>query len=171
MTSASACASGQGAYIRPAGAHISAATLSSTAPSPRLAARLHAHGIIPTFGLRYPGGGSQNLLQAFTPRHAASPLASLQRLAVLSERGLIDALQLEMSVAVRLAGALRQRNLDTLSAIFRPAASSRSSSRAASRACADPRGSLRAATTTSERQSQDRRRVTHAARPCRSRVL
>ena len=102
----------------PAGAHISAADAFIHGPVAALSRGLHAHGIIPTFGLRYPGGGSQNLLQAFTARHAASPLASLQRLAALSERGLIDALQLEMSVAVRLAGELRQRNLDTLSAIF-----------------------------------------------------
>ena len=102
----------------PAGAHVSAGDDFIHGPVAMLSRRLHAAGIIPSFGLRYPGGGKENLLQAFTPRHAVSPLDSLQRLAAMSQRGLIDALQLEMSVAVRLAGELRERNLDTLTAIF-----------------------------------------------------
>ncbi|HUN57999.1 MAG TPA: hypothetical protein VMU41_07780 [Candidatus Binataceae bacterium] len=102
----------------PAGAHVSAADAFIHGPVAALCRSLHNAGITPSFGLRYPGGGKENLLQAFTPRHAASELNSLQRLASMAERGLIDALQLEMSVAVRLAGELRNRNLDTLSAIF-----------------------------------------------------
>jgi hypothetical protein len=102
----------------PVGAHISACDAFIHGPVATLSRHLHAAGIIPSFGLRYPGGGKENLLQAFTSRHAASPLDSLRRLAAMAHDGLIDALQLEMSVAVRLAGELRKRNLDALSAIF-----------------------------------------------------
>jgi hypothetical protein len=108
----------------PTGAHISACDDFINGPVAVLADRLHAAGILPSYGLRYPGGGGQNLLQAFTPRHEASQLASLQRLAAIARDGLIDALQLEMSVAVRLPGELRERNLDVLGGIFsRPLAS------------------------------------------------
>ena len=55
----------------PAGAHISACDDFIHGPVAALANGLRAAGILPTFGLRYPGGGSQNLLQAFTPRHEA----------------------------------------------------------------------------------------------------
>lgn len=102
----------------PAGAHISACDDFINGQVAALADRLHAAGILPSFGLRYPGGGSQNLLQAFTPRHEASPLPSLQRLAANARDGLIDALQLEMSVAVRLPGELRECNLDAIGGIF-----------------------------------------------------
>ena len=102
----------------PAGAHVSAGDDFIHGPVAALARRLHAAGIIPTFGLRYPGGASQNLLQAFTPRHADSPLDPLKRLAALAASGVIDALQLEMSVAIRLAGELRMRNLNALSEVF-----------------------------------------------------
>jgi hypothetical protein len=102
----------------PIGAHVSACDDFIHGPVAELSHQLNAAGIIPSYGLRYPGGGKENLLQAFTPRHALSPLHSLQKLAAMAQRGLIDALQLEMSVAVRLAGELRTRNLDTLSAIF-----------------------------------------------------
>jgi len=102
----------------PAGAHVSASDEFINGPVAALAARLSAAGIIPTFGLRYPGGASQNLLQAFTERHAASEIEPLRRLAGLAARGTIDALQLEMSVAVRLAGAIRARGLEALTEIF-----------------------------------------------------
>jgi len=102
----------------PAGAHVSACDDFIHGPVAALAQRLRSAGIIPTFGLRYPGGASQNLLQAFTQRHAGSPIEPLRRLADYAARGVIDALQLEMSVAVRLAGELRMRNLDALSEVF-----------------------------------------------------
>src|SRR5271168_1199940 len=86
----------------PAGAHVSASDEFINGTVAALFVRLGAAGIIPTFGLRYPGGASQNLLQAFTERHAASEIDALRRLARLGARGVIDALQLEMSVAVRL---------------------------------------------------------------------
>ncbi|MGA2409209.1 MAG: hypothetical protein ABSG46_02330 [Candidatus Binataceae bacterium] len=102
----------------PAGAHISACDAFIHGPVTTLTRRLQSAGIIPSFGLRYPGGARQNLLQAFTQRHSDSPLDSLQRLADYAARGVIDALQLEMSIAVRLAGELRMRNLDVLSEVF-----------------------------------------------------
>jgi hypothetical protein len=110
---------GNGMLRPPAGAHVSASNEFIHGPVAALFARLDAAGIIPTFGLRYPGGASQNLLQAFTERHAASEVEALRRLARFAARGVVDALQLEMSVAVRLAGATRARGLDALSEAFR----------------------------------------------------
>jgi hypothetical protein len=102
----------------PAGAQVSASDEFINGPVSALSARLSADGIIPTFGLRYPGGALQNLLQAFTQRHAASEIQALRRLAELSARGAIDAIQLEMSVAVRMAGSIRVRGLNALTEIF-----------------------------------------------------
>jgi hypothetical protein len=102
----------------PAGAHVSASDEFIHGPVAALATGLSTAGIIPTFGLRYPGGASQNLLQAFTERHAASEFEPLRRLAELAARRTIDALQLEMSVAVRLAGAIRARGLQALTEVF-----------------------------------------------------
>src|SRR6266852_126422 len=68
--------------------------------------------------MRYPGGDRQNLLQAFTARHETNALPALRALAAMASRGEIDALQLEMSVTLRLPGALRARNIDALSKIF-----------------------------------------------------
>ncbi|MBF6559606.1 MAG: hypothetical protein IVW56_04870 [Candidatus Binataceae bacterium] len=116
----------------PAGAHVSASDGFINGPVAALAARLTTAGIIPTFGLRYPGGASQNLLQAFTQRHCASELAALRELAALAAHGAIDALQLEMSVAVRMPGALRASNLDAIAEAFAPATASSSSATSAS---------------------------------------
>jgi hypothetical protein len=102
----------------PVGAHVSASDDFIHGPVTALFARLDAVGITPTFGLRYPGGASQNLLQAFTGRHADSEIEALQRLARLAASGRIEALQLEMSVAVRLAGDFRIRGLDALTEVF-----------------------------------------------------
>jgi len=107
----------------PAGAQVSASNQFINGPVVALSARLSANGIIPTFGLRYPGGASQNLLQAFTQRHATSEIRALQTLAGLAARGAIDALQLEISVAVRMPGAIRVRGLKALTEIFLHAAS------------------------------------------------
>ncbi len=103
----------------PAGAQVSASDQFINGPVAALSRRLNANGIIPTFGLRYPGGASQNLLQAFTQRHASSEIQGLQTLAGLAARGVIDALQLEMSVAVRMAGSIRMRGIEALTEIFR----------------------------------------------------
>jgi hypothetical protein len=102
----------------PAGAHVSASDQFIHGRVAQLAAHLRAAKILPTYGLRYPGAGAQNLLQALTPRHGVSQNAALRRLAAMAAAGVIDALQLEMSVTVRLPGALRKRNLDALAEIF-----------------------------------------------------
>jgi len=102
----------------PAGAHVSASDNFINGPVRELSERLRETGIIPSFGMRYPGGDRQNLLQAFTARHETSTLPPLQALAAMASRGEIDALQLEMSVTLRLPGALRARNIDALSKIF-----------------------------------------------------
>jgi hypothetical protein len=100
------------------GAHITADDTFIQQVVPRLATRLRHAGITPTFGLRYPGGDAQNLLQAFTPRHANHPNTAVQRLARLAAAGKIDALQLELSVAVRLAGVARRSMIDAVTATF-----------------------------------------------------
>jgi len=95
-------------------------------PLANLAERLREQGIIPTVGLRYPAGGSQNLLQAFTERFRESPIEPLRRLGRLAATGVIDALQLELSVALRWPGSLRRRGVETLADAFsRPTATSR----------------------------------------------
>ncbi|MGH8013751.1 MAG: hypothetical protein ACREQ4_14760 [Candidatus Binataceae bacterium] len=107
-----------GRLVPPAGAHVSASDAFIQGPVAELAALLRKDGIIPSYGLRYPGGGVQNLLQVFTSRHHRSPIGALRKLAELAERGHIEALQLELSVALRLPGTLRARALDSISAVF-----------------------------------------------------
>src|SRR5215467_8865194 len=102
----------------PPGAHISANDAFIRGPVSALAARLRDAQIHPTFGLRYPGGAAQNLLQGFTPRHASSEAAPLRRLAGIAAEGVLNALQLEMSVALRLPGELRERAIEAISDTF-----------------------------------------------------
>jgi hypothetical protein len=83
-----------------------------------LADRLHRHGIKPTYGMRYPGGGLQNLLQAFTARHRQSSNAALRSISETAMRGIIDAAQLELSVALRMPGELRARCEDAIVQTF-----------------------------------------------------
>ncbi len=115
---------GLGARLRdgrlvPAGrAHISASDEFINGPVAALAERLRGHGIAPGFGYRYPAGGFHNLLQVFTARHLESPIAALPRLAVIAAAGSIDAVQLELSVAVRMPGSMRDRALEAISSVF-----------------------------------------------------
>ncbi len=102
------------------GAHIAADDEFIQDTAHALATRLRQAGIVTTFGLRYPGGAAQNLLQAFTPRHAASDHPAVRRLANLAATGVINALQLELSVAVRLAGDVRRNMIDAVVATFGP---------------------------------------------------
>jgi hypothetical protein len=83
-----------------------------------LADRLHRHGIAPTYGMRYPGGGLQNLLQAFTARHRDSPNASLRWISEIAASGAVDAAQLELSVSLRMPGELRARCEDAIGQAF-----------------------------------------------------
>jgi hypothetical protein len=89
-------------------------------------------GIKPTFGLRYPGAGANNLLQAFTQRHAKSPVGVLRRLAALNARGALEAVQLELSVALRMPGRFRSETIAAIAESFarrdRPAIGPRTSS-------------------------------------------
>ncbi|MBV8095274.1 MAG: hypothetical protein JO110_18990 [Acetobacteraceae bacterium] len=102
----------------PPGAHVSANNTFIRGPVSALAARLRDAQINPTFGLRYPGGAAQNLLQGFTPRHASSEAVPLRQLAAMATEGVLNALQLEMSVALRLPGELRERAIAAISDTF-----------------------------------------------------
>lgn len=108
----------QGRLQPPRGAHVSASDAFIHSHALALAERLQRTGIVPTFGLRYPGAGAQNLLQAFTPRHSGSLNPSLQRLAALAAQGRINALQLELSVAVRMPGMHRASAITALAKTF-----------------------------------------------------
>ncbi|HLH77923.1 MAG TPA: hypothetical protein VKV28_14060 [Candidatus Binataceae bacterium] len=105
--------------IRPAGGAFLSATprfLANTlAP---LCAHLEAIGVSATLGFRYPAGGRHNLLQALTRRYIQSPEPALRRLARLTEQGEIQALQIELSVAVRWPGPRRAQILDLLGRSF-----------------------------------------------------
>ncbi len=103
-------------------AHITASERFINGPLAELCIRLQANGILPTFGLRYPAAGRQNLLQIFTPRFAQSRLEPLSALARLCSGGAIDAVQLELSVALRWPGALRETTIDLLTRAFSTAA-------------------------------------------------
>jgi hypothetical protein len=108
-----------GEQLRPPGtARVSASDAFIHGPVGELVAQLGAHGILASFGLRYPGGGAQNLLQAFTDRHLESPVASLRQLSTMAALDQIDAVQLELSVAVRMPGELRRRCIATIGEVF-----------------------------------------------------
>ena len=108
-----------GAELRPPGsACISACDSFINGRLALLSERLHRHGIKPTYGMRYPGGGLQNLLQAFTARHRESPNASLSLISEIAARGVVDAAQLELSVALRMPGELRTRCEDAIVEAF-----------------------------------------------------
>jgi hypothetical protein len=105
--------------LRPPGsACVSASDDFINGPLAGLANRLNQHGIKPTYGMRYPGGGLQNLLQAFTPRHRESPHASLRSISEMAMGGAVDAAQLELSVSVRMPGDLRDRCENAIAEVF-----------------------------------------------------
>ncbi len=99
-------------------AHITASERFINGPLSHLCVRLETEGIVPTFGLRYPAAGRQNLLQIFTPRFAQSRLEPLRTLARLAAGGAIDAVQLELSVALRWPGALRDTTIGLIAETF-----------------------------------------------------
>ena len=109
---------GGGIFRAHGAARVSASDAFIHGPLKNLADRLRENGIIPSVGLRYPGGGSQNLLQAFTERFSDSPIAAVRRLSLLAATGAINALQLELSVAVRWPGNLRRRCVEILADTF-----------------------------------------------------
>ncbi len=108
-----------GGELRPPGsACVSASDDFINGPLAGLADRLHRHGIKPTYGMRYPGGGLQNLLQAFTARHRQSPNAPLRSISETAMNGVVDAAQLELSVSIRMPGELRARCEDAIAQVF-----------------------------------------------------
>ncbi|HUY38155.1 MAG TPA: hypothetical protein VMV13_04960 [Candidatus Binataceae bacterium] len=121
-----------GGELRPTGqARVSASDEFIRGPLMDFAARLRQSGVTATFGMRYPAGALHNLVQAFTERHRQSAVAALRTIAALSESAQVDAAQLELSVAVRMPGRLRDRCIDALTDAFGPRAEapSRSGSR------------------------------------------
>jgi hypothetical protein len=109
-----------GELCPPGAACVSASDDFINGPLNDLAGRLRKLGIKPTYGLRYPGGGIQNLLQAFSSRHRESPAAALRKISDTSMNGHVDAAQLELSVALRMPGELRVRCEDAIAASFSP---------------------------------------------------
>lgn len=110
-----------GGELRPSGsACVSASDDFISGPLAECAHRLHQHGIKPTYGMRYPGGGSQNLLQAFTARHRDSQSAPLRSISRAAMNGVVDAAQLELSVSIRMPGSLRARCEDAIARAFSP---------------------------------------------------
>ncbi len=108
-----------GDQLRPPGAaRVSASDAFIHGSIGDLVKQLEGHGILASFGLRYPGGGAQNLLQAFTDRHLESAVPALRELSAMAARNQIDALQLELSVAVRMPGELRRRCISTIGEVF-----------------------------------------------------
>ncbi len=108
-----------GGELRPSGsACVSASDDFINGPLAGLADRLHHHGIKPTYGMRYPGGGLQNLVQAFTARHRQSSNAPLRSISETAANGVVDAAQLELSVSIRMPGELRARCEDAIAQVF-----------------------------------------------------
>jgi hypothetical protein len=138
-----------GDELRPPGAaHISASDEFIHGRLGELGEHLRAHGILATFGLRYPAGGAQNLLQAFTARHLGSQTAALRELSAMASCGQIDAVQLELSVALRMPGALRRDCIAAIAEVFaRPRGKTREASFAVVRSlAAKPAGTAKRAT-------------------------
>ncbi len=75
-------------------------------------------GIRAPIGERYPGSHRNNLLQLFTARAAAIDHAAAQRIAAWVEQGRLNALQLEMSIALRWPGVWRERFIDAVAQAF-----------------------------------------------------
>ncbi len=111
-----------GGELRPIGAaRVSASDEFIGGPLAHFETQLTAAGIRPSFGMRYPAGGAQNLLQAFTPRYLQSDIAALRSIAAIAAAGNIDAIQLEFSVACRMPGPPREHCLDAMESAFAPA--------------------------------------------------
>lgn len=108
-----------GEQARPVGAaHLSASPQFLSETLAPLCARLEAIGVGATLGFRYPAGGRHNLLQALTSRYVQSPEPALRRIAQLTAHGAIQALQIELSVALRWPGPRREQILGLLSESF-----------------------------------------------------
>ncbi len=111
-----------GGELRPTGAaRVAASDDFIRGPLSYFQSQLSAGGIKPSFGMRYPAGGAQNLLQAFTPRYLQSEVPALQSIAAIAEAGQVDAVQLEFSVGCRMPGPPRERCIEAMESAFTPA--------------------------------------------------
>jgi hypothetical protein len=75
-----------------------------------------ARGIAATIGARYPARARENLLQLFTGRHHDDTRPLVRALAALAPR--VDAVQLELGIALRWPGPWRAHLLDAWRAAF-----------------------------------------------------
>ena len=76
---------------------------------PRLVAACRARGIVATVGARYPARHRENLVQLFTRRYAEDGRPLVRALAALAP--VVDAVQLELGIALRWPGPWRVRLL------------------------------------------------------------
>jgi len=81
---------------------------------PRFVAACAERGIAATVGARYPARARENLVQLFTPRYREDRRPLVRALAALAPR--VDALQLELGIALRWPGAWRRRLLEACAA-------------------------------------------------------
>ena len=96
------------------GAHptISRATLETfVAP---LRSELERRGLGALIGHRYAASGADNATQLFSGRHLAHADGVVAGLSRLATEGRVDAVQLELSIALRWPGVYRERLLDAL---------------------------------------------------------
>ncbi len=108
-----------GDELRPVGsARVSASDSFIHGPLAMLATRLGDGGIAATFGMRYPAGGINNLVQAFTDRHRGSRIPPLERISLLASSEPVNTAQLELSVSVRLPGEMRRHCIDAIADTF-----------------------------------------------------
>jgi hypothetical protein len=107
-----------GAAVRGGGTSAISEAFASTV-LPRFAARLTGCGIAATPGLRYPARAKENLLQVFTTRYRDDGRPAVARLARLADR--VDALQLELSLPLRLPGPWRDAFVTACTAALAPA--------------------------------------------------
>ncbi len=122
----------RGDELLPAGsARVSATDEFINGPMAALARRLRMAGIASSFGMRYPAGGINNLVQAFTDRHRESQVPALRRIASIASERRVDTAQLELSVSVRMEGPLRRGCLDAITETFSPTPAGASSERSA----------------------------------------
>src|SRR5207249_6788610 len=80
-------------------------------------------GIAATDGARYPARHRENMLQLFTPRYAEDHRPPVRALAARAP--LVDAVQLELGIALRWPGAWRSRFLDACAAALPALAAAR----------------------------------------------
>ena len=99
------CAPGDDPFIPAPGAAVGRAFAGAVLP--RFVAACRARRIGATVGARYPARHRENLLQLFGPRYASDPRPLVRALATFAPR--VDAVQLELGIALRWPGSWRSR--------------------------------------------------------------